>query len=470
MQAFYNHWNTLGKENGGITNDLYITDPAELQGGQTSIQPKAIPTNLTGAFNKIVGSQLYVNNIYKVGFWKEQEVDDSTTVKTYVPVSSFNWTLEYKDGRHIFRDHTASDQSFWKNAYLDAASTDDRTSYWSLSNTVGISLLEEFNKFARFGLSAFATYEIRSFKQNPDSIDRSTTLPEGLTAYDGATIPATGRENLLWIGGQLTKQLGTHIFYDATARFGLSGPVVGDINLEGNVSTRFKLFGDSVTISGYGNFRNEEAPYFTKHYVSNHFMWNNDFGKIRTLRLGGKLNIPHTGTFINVGVENVQNCIYFNADCLPTQYGGNVQVVSASLNQNFKFGNLHWDNRLTYQTSTVDEVIPLPKFSVYSNLYLLFSVANALHVQLGVDCDYYTKYKSVDYQPATMTFYNQREIECGNYPFMNAYANMKLSKVVFYVMFSHVNQGLTGYNYFSMPHYPLNPRRFQMGLSINFAN
>lgn len=32
MQAFYNHWNTLGKENGGITDDLYITDPAQLQG------------------------------------------------------------------------------------------------------------------------------------------------------------------------------------------------------------------------------------------------------------------------------------------------------------------------------------------------------------------------------------------------------------------------------------------------------
>lgn len=97
-------------------------------------------------------------------------------------------------------------------------------------------------------------------------------------------------------------------------------------------------------------------------------------------------------------------------------------------------------------------------------------VARVLDVQFGVDCDYYTKYKAVDYQPATMSFYNQREIDCGNYPFMNAYVNMKLSKARFYIMFSHVNQGLTGNNYFSMPHYPLNPRRFQMGVSIDFAN
>ncbi|WP_409448333.1 putative porin [Escherichia coli] len=29
---------------------------------------------------------------------------------------------------------------------------------------------------------------------------------------------------------------------------------------------------------------------------------------------------------------------------------------------------------------------------------------------------------------------------------------------------------MTSNNYFSMPHYPLNPRKFQIGLSIDFAN
>jgi hypothetical protein len=207
-----------------------------------------------------------------------------------------------------------------------------------------------------------------------------------------------------------------------------------------------------------------------KHYVSNHFIWNNDFGKTRRLRVGGKLNIPHTNTYLNVGIENLQNYIYFNENCLPTQHSGSVKVFSASLLQNFEFGALHLDNKLNYQTSSVESVIPLPKFSIYSNLYVLFKVAGVLDVQLGVDCDYYTKYKSVNYQPATMSFYNQKEIEVGNYPFMNLYANMKLDKARFYVMFTHVNQGMTGNNYFSLPHYPLNPRRFQLGVSVDFTN
>ena len=106
---------------------------------------------------------------------------------------------------------------------------------------------------------------------------------------------------------------------------------------------------------------------------------------------------------------------------------------------------------------------------MYSNLYLKFKIAT-LYVQLGVDCDYYTRYYAPRFQPATATFANQHEVMLGNYPFMNAYANFKLSKTRFYVMMSHVNQGWFSRDYFALPDYPMNPRRFQIGLSIDFAN
>ena len=73
---------------------------------------------------------------------------------------------------------------------------------------------------------------------------------------------------------------------------------------------------------------------------------------------------------------------------MPTQHGGSVQVFSASLNQDFRFKALNWNNRVTYQTSSNQDVIPLPQLTVYSNLYLLFKVAKVLHVQFGIDCDY----------------------------------------------------------------------------------
>lgn len=475
-QTFYNHYNSLNKENGGITDDLYILDPAVLQGGATSINPKAIPTNLTQAHTRVTGDEFMFNGRYKIGFWQEdtvpREPEDSTDYRIYVPVTSFVWTLNYNKGKHIFNNASATEASnFWENRYLSTDNTHDVTSYWSLKNTFGVALLEGFNKYAKAGLAAYVTHEIRRYNQTADTLGLPDLRPAALDAYPYPNLVApNATENLLWVGAQLTKQRGSLLRYEATGRFGIVGPAAGEIHAQGNVQTRFKLLGDSVSVTAYGLFANESAPYLMNNYVSNHFIWQNEFGKTRRLRFGGILDLPFSGTNLNVGVENVQNHIYFGSDCLPRQHGGSVQIFSAQLEQNFRVGILNWRNRLTYQTSSDQSIIPMPKFAIYSNLYILFKVARVLDVQLGVDCDYYTKYYAPGYQPATASFYNQQDIKIGNYPYMNAYVNMKLSKARFYVLFTHVNQGLTGKNYFSMPHYPMNPRRFLMGVSVDFAN
>lgn len=473
-QAFFNHYNGLNQENGGITDDLYITDPAQLQGGQTSIDAKTIPTRLTAARTRMKGQEFYMNHRYKVGFWRTDSiVDDTVTYRTYIPVTSFIWTMDYNDGKHIFYNNSPTEASdYWESSYLTTGPSENPTSYWSLKNTIGVSLLEGFNKYAKAGLAAYLTHEIRKYTQTSDTLALSgPDRPEILTPYPyDERVAPKGTENLLWVGAQLTKQQGSLLRYEATARIGVAGAAAGELNLQGNISARFKLFGDTVRVTAYGLFANEAVPYLMKNYVSNYFIWHNDFSKTRRFRVGGEIRIPQTSTLVNVGVENVQNNVYFNDLSMPVQHGGSVQVLSASLQQNFKVGILHWNNKVTFQTSSDDAVIPLPRLSVYSNLFIRFRVAKVLHVDLGLDCDYYTKYYAPGYQPATMSFYNQRELKVGNYPFMNVYANMKLKRARFYIMMSHVNQGMTGDNYFSMPHYPMNPRRFQMGVSVDFAN
>ncbi len=424
------------------------------------------------------GQEFYMNHRYKVGFWEitppnDTIPDDTIEHKRYIPVSSFIWTLNYTGATHkFFNDSPEEASKFWDNYYLTTGNSEDATSYWSLKNTFGVSLLEGFNKYAKAGLAAYVTHEIRRYTQSVDSIPISgPDRPEILTPYPfDSRISPKATENLLWVGAQLTKQSGRLLRYEATGKIGLIGPAAGEGHVAGNVSTRFKLLGDTVSITGYGLFANESAPYLMNNYVSNFFMWKNSFGKTRRLKFGGILNVPQTGTRLNIGAENVQNSIYFNDRSLPVQHGGSVQVFSASLEQNFRVGILNWNNKLTYQTSSDDAVLPLPKFAAYTNLFILFRVAKVLHVQFGVDCDYYSKYYAPGFQPATMAFYNQREVKVGNYPFMNLYLNMKLSRARFYVMMSHVNQGLTGKNYFALPHYPMNPRRFQMGVSVDFAN
>lgn len=481
LQAFFYHYNALNKENGGITDDMYITDPAEMQGGVATIEPRSIPVNLSSAHTRLVGQELMVNNRYKFGFWRDLPADstkteeeaDSVKRQEFVPVSSVVWTLNYVSGRHRFINSDASDDhTFWKNTYLSMDGTNDVTSYSSFANTFGLSLHEGFHKYAKFGLAAFLTYELRNYRQNPDTLLRDEPLPEGLTPYPYDTpVAPKASEHLVWIGGQLTKQHGSLLRYEATAKFGITGRAAGELDLKGNLATSVPLFKDTLTVDAEGRFSNLTVPYLLENYVSNHFIWQNTFGKTRKVRIGGSISYPRTRTKIDVGVENVQNLVYFDSLSTPAQHGGNIQILSASLTQNFKVGILNWQNRVIYQTSSDESVLPLPKLAVFSNLFILFKVAKVLDVQLGVDCDYYSKYYAPNYQPATMSFCNQDQIKCGGYPFMNAYVNMKLSKTRFYVLFSHINQGsIGGSDYFSIPHYPMNPRRFQIGLSVDFTN
>ena len=470
IQFFLNTYNFVNQENGGITDDTYILNPEEVQGGQASVDTRTIPTNLSDAYNRIRGKEYYATQRYKFGFYQEEQ-QDTTVIRTFVPVTSIIHTIEYNENKHRFVNQSATeDTTFFANTYMGLGGTNEETTYQSLRNTVGISLLEGFNKYAKMGLAAYLTYEYRHYSMPRDTLSAGTVI-EGLTPRPDFSIPRNHSENLLWVGGELSKQKGELLTYNVNGKFGLAGAVIGDIDVTADVRSRFRLWKDTVQLQAYGFFKNIEPSYFYKRYASNHFMWNNSFGKTRRMRVGGELSVKRWGTKLNVGVENIQNYIYFDNNCLPQQEGSIIQVFQARLDQNFRLGVLNWENEVVYQKTSKPSIIPLPELSVYSNLYLLFRIAKVLHVQLGVDCRYYTKYKSETFQPATLTFHTQGQIEVGNYPFMNAYINMKLKQTRFFVMMSHVNQGLFGgNNYFSLPHYPLNPRMFQMGLSIDFSN
>lgn len=474
MQLFYYHFNQVNKENGGIQDDLYITDPAEVQGGIDKVEPKSIPVNLTNAHNRICGDRLFTTHALRLGYWREEQVNDTLTRQIYIPVTKFVYSLDYEGRHHMFRNTSVSDaHNFWTNTYLDPSGTDDNTRYWAVSNTLGVELLEGFRNWAKFGINAYVTLQTRCITQTTfyDAPELSESQQAELTPIpDGVYVTPRVKQNRMWVGGQIAKRQGSVLHYSADAKFGIIGGVAGDISLQGNVETNFRLFGDTVTIRANGGFSNLSPSYFLSNYVSNHFIWKQSLGKVRTVKAGGTLVIPWTRTTISADFRNMQNYVYFNEASLPVQHSGNVQVFSARLDQKLKFGVWNWNNTITYQVSSDKSVLPLPALSVYSNMFLNFRLFRVLDVQAGVDCNYYTRYYGLQYQPATMTFHVQNEMPVGNYALCNAYAAFKLYKVRFYILCSHVNQGWFGKNYFSMPHYPINPRMLQMGLSIDFAN
>ena len=252
LQTFLNSYSYTGKENGGITNDLYITDPASVQGGESKVDNKSIPTNLAAAQSKLWGLELYLNQSYNVGHYRYQRdsVTDTIIGRTYIPVTRFIWTSDFKRVKHSFMNQNGSqDHSFFENTYLSLNGTDESTRYWRFRNTLGVSLLEGFNRYAKFGFAAYATHEVRKFYQVTDTTS-GKELPDGLTPLP-VEIEPSKTQQVLWVGGQLTKQRGSILTYAATAQFGILGDVAGEISIDGNVTTRFRLFGYTVSLNAY---------------------------------------------------------------------------------------------------------------------------------------------------------------------------------------------------------------------------
>lgn len=481
MHAFANTYNFVSQENGGISDTQFILYPDEVASGQGSFDSQSIPVYLYDAFNRVRGQDYYLTQRYNLGFYKTQQVDDTTTVEVFTPVTSFIHTIEYNNNMRRFVDQSArEDTTYFDNTYFHKDGTNDSTKYWSLKNTLGISLLEGFNKYAKMGMSAYMTHEVRRFTLMSDAIPGVMFTPPttpmldasaGASLYHVEQSPRIYTENVLWVGGVLSKQQGELLTYTVDGKVGLIGVDAGATDINGEIQTRFRIRKTTVQLRAYGFFKNLTPAFYYRHYVSNHFIWENNFGKTRKFRVGGEFSLPATGTVINVGVENVQNYVYFGNDCLPKQDDRILQVFSAAVQQKIKWGIFNLNLEAVYQKSSDSKVIPLPDLSAYAQMYLDFKIAKVLQVQFGVDCKYHTSYYAEAYQPATLSFHTQDEVKVGNYPLMNVYANMKMKMVRFYVMYTHFNQGLFGgNNYFLMPNYPYNPAMLQFGLCVNFAN
>lgn len=392
----------------------------------------------------------------------------------YVPVTSFIHTMKFDTYRRIYQAYETP-KDFYADTFNPAGnypgdSIYDKTTHYRIQNTFAISLLEGFNKWAKAGLKAFVTSDLRHF-----------TLPtetEIAKAYN---------EHNLSIGGQLIKSQGKTLHYDATLETWLTGKDAGQMKIDADADINFALFGDTVRLQASGFFHRLNPTFYYRHYHSKHFWWDNDdMSKIIHTRIEGKFGYEKTKTTVRVAFDNIKNHTFFAMGYNVTddfgrtgntlsvvQKSGAISLLTLELQQKLKLGPLHWDNVITYQKSSDDVALPVPDLNIYTNLFLRFKIARVLKCDFGADARFFTKYYAPDYSPALGQYAVQtgeNRTEVGNYPIVNVYANFHLQRTRFFVMMSHINAGQGKPDYFLAPHYPLNQRIFRFGVSWNFYN
>lgn len=405
---------------------------------------------------------------------QQQSAEDTLwTKKEYVPVTSFIHTVELNNYSRIYQAYETP-ESYYANDYeMDEKyagdSIYDNTRHLALRNTFALSLLEGFNKWAKAGVKLFAAHEMRRY-----------VLPEKVGT-------SSWSENNIYIGGQLSKFQGRTLHYCALAEFGMTGEDAGNLKVDASADLNFNLFGDTVTLQANGFFHRTAPSFYYRHYHSRHYLWDNDgLSKVIHSRIQGMLSWEKTKTKLRVAFDEISNYTYFglsyqigenynrlNNDVHVRQSGDAISLLTLQLYQDFKFGPFNWENVLTYQKSSAEDVLPVPQLNVYSNLYLRFKIAKVLKCDFGADVRYFTKYYAPDYAPGLGQYAVQEgpnRVEVGNYPILNVYANFHLKQTRFFVMMSHVNAGSGNKMYFLAPHYPLNDSILRFGLSWNFYN
>lgn len=469
-------------ENGGIVDDRYVTRPLDMAEGGKVYANDEIPTNLSQVWNHNTGYHAFLTHRYNVGFYRENpDAKDTVNTEIFVPVTSFLHTVKVDINRRKYISYDeAQNQQYFQNNYLTDVQRDE-TEQLAVKNTIGISLREGFNKWAKAGLTAFMSHEYRRF-----------TMTDTLARTPGQRIPTDYVENTISAGGQLIKEQGQTLHYNVMGEIALVGEDAGQFQIQGKGDLNFRLFSDTVRLEANAYIKNLNPIFYYRHFHSKHYWWdNNDLSKIMRTRIEGKLSVDRWKTQLKAGVENIKNYTYldntsvkytetssgkevttYKNDVAVKQNSGNIQVFSAALRQDFKLGIFHLDNEITYQKSSNQDILPLPELTLYHNLYIKFGLAKkVLQIEMGADVRYFTQYYAPDYAPAIGQFYLQNKetrYKLGGYPLLNGYINLHLKRTRIFIAMYNLIQGQGEKSYFLAPHYPLNPRLLKFGLSWNF--
>lgn len=453
------------QENGGVVGEWAIAD--------TVFQmPSGVPMKLADAQaeNTYRNNGFYVVQSYGIPLQRLTESDFSMAGLSAVYVGhAFEysaWSKTYSDVRAEYtneRDHRGEDGEFvpatgeyYKNWYINPLQTRDSLYERRISNRFFVQV-QPWNRDGVVG-----------------TIDAGVGMDHYLYSQFSIGDYLTGKyrkqkETALFAYGAVSGKIKKYVDWDANTKFYPAGYRGGDLFLGGHIALKGKLLGESLVLDGRFSLERRTPGYWQENLYSNHFMWSTPLDKETETRLEVKLELPNRAFEAGLWQSVVSDKIYYGSDAHIAQSGGEVSLTGVYLRKDFRFGGFHLDNRVLLQWSTNEEVVPVPLAAAYLSYYYEFWVVrNVLRLQLGLDGRFHTKYYAPSYNPSLSAYYNQRELEVGGYPYLDAFAMAKWKRMRIFLKYQHLNKALMDGAYFSAAGYPLNPGMFKMGISWSF--
>lgn len=416
-------------ENGGITYDSVFVDLV--------LEDKTvIPVNLMHASNLIKVSGFGLNQYLVLG-----------------KLGRINYSFDYQRNRYIYKDTDLS--SGFYDGYSPALNQDetaDSVTFYTIKNGINWNSLR-YGKFNN-DIPFYLTFEVEHNYSHHNGYKEILTGEQfGQVDYQNVRAKAgiivnlfkstriTGKGELIFngyhegdflLGGQWKQFLGT---YKKNI-----GALVFDVNLS-----------------------RKSADWFEETYYSNNFRWHNDFSPATYMKLRG----AYETRWLSIGLKQttIDHYIYFGENAAPVQYTGTLNITSAFAKLDMRSKYIDIAGIASMQVADNEDVVHLPAF--YAKLKLGWNirlVKGVSMMQPAVVLGYFTEYYADAYMPALRTFYLQKDVKIGNYPYLDFNLTIKLKRANIFVAYTNIYSKTKDNRYFTTPHYPMRDSKFVFGV------
>jgi hypothetical protein len=291
--------------------------------------------------------------------------------------------------------------------------------------------------------------------------------------YNLRPISGISNRNSNILIGRLYNNIGEKFGWVATGELYLTGYRAGDFNLNGEISKSFDWKKGRASWLLTGSVMNRQPSFWYQQWGGNNFEWRKNFHKEFRIDVGSIFKYPARKTELKFNYAIIKNYTDFDTTAHPSQYSGGLSVASVTLKNELKAWKFHLASDVIIQKSTNSNILDLPLATVreaayFEHRFKFAKTGGRLNFQLGADVNYNTLYHPYAYMPATGRFYRQDNVLAGDYPFVNVFLNFKVKRTRVFIMFDHINYGLSGSKYDMVPTYPMNTRMLRYGLSWTF--
>ena len=420
------------KENGGITDRMWIRD--------TTIEVREVPVTLSGASSKIVKHTWFLDQQYRIPFEfiknlghkadTLQSAEAADTLDRDVTTAFIGHSSEWSRYSRNYTDNISNElgKEFYHNVFNFGNKSADSLGTMKLDNKLFVRLQPWGSEGIVSKLDIGAGDELRHY-------------------FDSTSLrPTRHVENSVYLYAGAQGQFRNFAYWDAKAKFNVLGYKIGDTEIEANAYTNFYPFRRarrSPVSVGAGFSTTLLTPdYYTRVLNTNHFSWDNDFSKISTTSIRGRIDIPRWRLSADVGYALLANNIYYDTLGIVRQNAVPMSVISASLRKDFVLGPVHMDNRVLVQYSSNPEVLPLPLVALNLRWYVQFPVQpGVMEMQIGANGYYNTRWYSPAWNPALGVFHNQNQRLYENGPYMDLFVNVQWKRLCIFIKYQNVGRG-----------------------------